>query len=89
MKKIGLILQGGGMRGVYTAGVLDYFMEKELYFPYVALSLLVRRMVLLIWLVNRALARIMHIDYLHDPRFVGIRNLFTKRSLFGSGFYSR
>lgn len=24
----GLILEGGGMRGVYTAGVLDYFMDK-------------------------------------------------------------
>ncbi len=25
MKQIGLVLQGGGMRGVYTSGVLDYF----------------------------------------------------------------
>ena len=25
-----LILEGGGMRGVYTAGVLDYFMERKL-----------------------------------------------------------
>lgn len=31
----GLILEGGGSRGVFTAGVLDYFMEKNLYFPYV------------------------------------------------------
>jgi len=27
-----LILEGGGMRGVYTGGVLEYFMEKDLYF---------------------------------------------------------
>lgn len=27
-----LILEGGGMRGVYTAGILDYFMEKKLDF---------------------------------------------------------
>lgn len=26
--KIGLVLEGGGMRGLYTAGVLDYMMEK-------------------------------------------------------------
>ena len=25
-----LILEGGGMRGVYTAGVLDYFNKKGL-----------------------------------------------------------
>ena len=27
MKKTGLVLEGGGMRGLYTAGVLDVFME--------------------------------------------------------------
>ncbi len=31
----GLVLEGGGSRGVFTAGVLDYFMERGLYFPYV------------------------------------------------------
>ncbi len=30
-----LILEGGGSRGVFTAGVLDYFMERSVYFPYV------------------------------------------------------
>ena len=32
MIEAGLVVEGGGMRGVYTAGVLDYFMEKNLYF---------------------------------------------------------
>lgn len=32
MSKTALILEGGGMRGTYTAGVLDYLMEKGLYF---------------------------------------------------------
>lgn len=35
MKKTGLVLEGGGTRGVFTAGVLDYFMEQGLYLPYV------------------------------------------------------
>lgn len=35
MDKVGLILEGGGMRGLYTAGILDYFMKKEFYAPYV------------------------------------------------------
>ncbi len=30
----GMVLEGGGSRGVFTAGVLDYFMEKNLYLPY-------------------------------------------------------
>ena len=28
----GLVLEGGGMKGVYTAGVIEFFMEKDLYF---------------------------------------------------------
>ncbi|MCR5249561.1 MAG: patatin family protein [Lachnospiraceae bacterium] len=32
MIKAGLILEGGGMRGTYTAGILDFFMEKGLWF---------------------------------------------------------
>ena len=30
MYNCGLILEGGGMRGVYTAGIIDYFLEKGL-----------------------------------------------------------
>ena len=30
--KGGLVLEGGGMRGSYTAGVLDFFIDKDLYF---------------------------------------------------------
>ena len=30
MEKTGLVLEGGGYRGVYTSGVLDYFMEHNL-----------------------------------------------------------
>lgn len=28
MSKTGLVLEGGGMRGVFTAGVLDFFLIK-------------------------------------------------------------
>ena len=30
----GLVLEGGGMRGVFTCGVLDYFMDHDIRFPY-------------------------------------------------------
>ena len=32
MNKTALILEGGGMRGTYTSGILDYLMEKGIYF---------------------------------------------------------
>ena len=35
MDGIALVLEGGGMRGVFTAGVLDAFLDEKFYFPYV------------------------------------------------------
>jgi len=32
MYQAGLVLEGGGMKGAYTAGVLDFFLEKEIEF---------------------------------------------------------
>ena len=30
MEKLGLVLEGGGNRGIYTAGVLDTFLDEDL-----------------------------------------------------------
>lgn len=35
MSKIGLVLEGGSFRGIFTAGVLDYLLDHDLSFPYV------------------------------------------------------
>lgn len=35
LKDCGLVLEGGGMRAICTAGVLEYFLEKQIDFPYV------------------------------------------------------
>ena len=32
MNNTALILEGGGMRGLYTAGVLDFFYDKNIEF---------------------------------------------------------
>lgn len=32
--KTGLVLEGGGMRGVFTCGVLDWFMDNGVRFPF-------------------------------------------------------
>lgn len=79
----GLILEGGGMRGVYTAGVLEYFMEKDQYFPYIigvsagachAASYLSRQ---------RGRNCSVTIDYVKHPDYISMRNFFRKRELFG------
>ncbi|WP_455628161.1 patatin-like phospholipase family protein [Parabacteroides chinchillae] len=33
-KQTGLVLEGGGMRGIFTVGVLDYFMDNNIRFSY-------------------------------------------------------
>ena len=35
MVNAGLVLEGGGMKGIYTAGVLEYFMQKNLFFSHI------------------------------------------------------
>lgn len=35
VKDIGLVLEGGAMRGVFTCGVLDWMMDNRIHFPYV------------------------------------------------------
>ena len=43
-RNTGLVLEGGGMRGVFTSGVLDAFMKHDHYFRYVvAVSILQRQ----------------------------------------------
>jgi len=83
MEKVGLVLQGGGMRGVYTAGVLDCFMDKGLYFPYVAAVSAGASNASAYLARQKGFGKKMHIDYLLDSRFLGIRSLLTERSLFG------
>ena len=34
-QQMGLVLEGGGMRGAFTCGVLDYLMDMGIEFPYV------------------------------------------------------
>ena len=35
MKKVGLILEGGGTKGIFTAGALDSLQDNDIYLPYV------------------------------------------------------
>lgn len=78
----GLVLEGGGMRGVFTSGVLDAFMKYELYFPYVVavsagacnglsyLSHQPRR------------ARFSNIDMLRKYGYISLKSLLTQGSIF-------
>ena len=36
MENAALVLEGGAIRGIFSAGVLDFLMERKVQFPYVA-----------------------------------------------------
>lgn len=86
MNNTGLVLEGGGMRGLYTSGVLDLFMEKGLYFPYIigvsagacnGLSYVSRQ---------KGRSRKINIDYATDPRYINYINLLKGKGLFDMEF---
>ena len=77
----GLVLEGGGMRGVFTCGVLDNLMDRGIDFPYAigvsagacnGLSYISRQ---------RGRARFSNIDLLEKYRYIGFRHLITKRNI--------
>jgi len=83
---IGLVLEGGGMRGLYTAGVLEFFLEKGMEFGYIigvsagacnAASYISKQ---------KGRNKIVNTKFINDVRFVSFRNLILKGSLFGMDF---
>jgi predicted patatin/cPLA2 family phospholipase len=80
---IALVLEGGGMRGLYTTGVLDCFLDHGLYFDNVigvsagachALSYISRQ---------RDRSRRVNVDYCRRPDYLGLSCLIKEKSLFG------
>ncbi|OCA92835.1 patatin-like phospholipase family protein [Pseudobacillus wudalianchiensis] len=84
--KTGLVLEGGGMRGLYTAGVLDFFLENKIEFPYVigvsagacnAASYISKQ-----WGRNKRV----NIGFVRDPKYISLRNFFRNGELFGMDY---
>lgn len=80
-ERTGLVLEGGGMRGVFTCGVLDYLMERKILFPYTigvsagacnGLSYMSHQ---------RGRGKFSNIDLLAKYKYIGIRPLLKKRGL--------
>ena len=78
----GLVLEGGGMRGVFTCGVLDALMKHDIYFNYIVavsagacngMSYMSRQ---------PRRARISNIDYLARYDYIGLRHLVTQGCIF-------
>jgi predicted patatin/cPLA2 family phospholipase len=81
-RNTGLVLEGGGMRGVFTSGVLDAFMKHERYFPYVvAVSAGACNGMSYISRQPRR-ARYSNIDLLRKYGYISLKSLIVKGSIF-------
>lgn len=77
----GLILEGGGMRGVFTCGVLDYLMDKGIRFPY-TIGVSAGACNGLSYISNqRGRAKYSNIDLLKKYNYIGIRHFIKKGNI--------
>lgn len=78
----GLVLEGGGMRGVFTSGVLDAFMKHEVYFPYVVAVSAGACNGLSYMSQQPRRARFSNIDMLQRYDYISLKNLIVNGSIF-------
>lgn len=82
MYQAGLVLEGGGMKGMYTAGVLDFFLDKGLEFSHVyGVSAGACHMCSFLS-KQRGRALDVGIDYLDSKKYCSVESLLTTGDLF-------
>lgn len=83
---VGLVLEGGGMRGAYTAGVLEAFTDRQIAFPYViGVSAGALNATAFVSGQPGRTRRVL-VDYCQDPRLLSVQNMMITGSLFGYDF---
>ncbi len=82
MHQAGLVLEGGGMKGVYTAGVLDFFLDKGIEFSSVyGVSAGACHMCSYLS-KQRGRAFAVNVDYLDSADYCSMKSLLTTGDLF-------
>lgn len=89
MSGIGLVLEGGAMRGMFTAGVLDVFMENGVSFP--AMVGVSAGAAFGCNYKSRQTGRVIRYNtrFCRDKRYCSIHSLITTGDLFGADFCYR
>ena len=86
MSKVGLIVEGGGMRGIYGCGVLDAFLENDIRFPYgIGVSAGAANLASFVAEQEGRNYRF-YTDYAFDERYMSFKNFVTTGSFFGMDY---
>lgn len=84
MYQAGLVLEGGGMKGIYSSGVLDFFMDKKIEFSACyGVSAGACNLASYISKQKKRAYRVM-VNYLDNRRYCSPYSLFTTGDLFGA-----
>ncbi|MCL2137100.1 MAG: patatin family protein [Coriobacteriia bacterium] len=85
-KGTALVLEGGGTRGFFSAGVLDAFIEARIMFPYIVGVSAGAANALSYISGQQGRSRIIAEKYVRLPKYLGLGNLLSQGSLFGFDF---
>jgi rssA protein len=81
-----MCLEGGSLRGLFTAGVLDALLDNEVYIEYVngvsagsmnGMNYISRQ---------KGRSKRINLKYLHDKRYISYKNMFKSRQIFNFDF---
>lgn len=76
-----LVLEGGGMRGIFTIGVLDNFMDRGIRFPYI-IGVSAGACNALSYMSNqRGRAKFSNIDMMEKYNYIGFRHIVTQGNI--------
>lgn len=82
MSKIGLVVEGGGMKCAYSAGILDAFLDEHISFDYCIGVSAGSANVLSYLAGQRGRNRRFYVEHIGEPMYFGLRSLLKTGNLF-------
>lgn len=85
-QKVGLVLEGGGMRGMYTAGVLDVFLQENIW-PDAVIGVSAGAIHGCSYMAGQLGRSVRYnLKYINDKRYMSFKSLITTGDLFNVNF---
>mgnify|MGYP000298725770 CR=1 FL=1 len=81
--KTGLVVEGGGMKCAYSAGILDRFLDEHITFDY-CIGVSAGSANVASYLAGQRGRNLrFYVDHLHEPCYMGVKNLLRTGQFFG------
>ena len=81
--KTGLVVEGGGMKCAYSAGILDRFLDEHITFDY-CIGVSAGSANVASYLAGQRGRNLrFYVDHLHEPGYMGVKNLLRTGQFFG------